>query len=223
MHLARGRFDIRHIAILTYLAAIKSLTDLLSLSRRSGRKSEHVRGSMRHTDGRAMISDLDILQKYDQSRDPDAFNQLVTRHAAMVYAAAFRVTRNAADADDVTQECFLALVRQAARVRSSVAAWSEIAPLLDQALADLPDDRRLPLIGHYLEGRTHDEITSATSWTADPPPGGIRNGPKRFAVTREENRFVIIAGCWNEGISRYVEPDSPPAHIDIQAPAGTNR
>lgn len=143
-----------------------------------------------------MYSDLDILQKYDQSRDPDAFNQLVARHGAMVYAAAFRVTRNAADADDVTQECFLELVRQAARVRTSVAgwlhltathrardllrrssahqravsavepphtdldqaAWSEIAPLLDQVLAELPDELRLPLIGHYLEGRTQGEI-----------------------------------------------------------------
>jgi RNA polymerase sigma factor (sigma-70 family) len=144
----------------------------------------------------AMSSDLDLLQGYDRSRDPEALNQLVLRHAAMVYAAAFRVTRNAADADDVTQECFLELSRQAARVRTSVAgwlhltathrardlqrrssartraaqeagqprpdleqdAWREIAPLLDQALSELPDELRLPLIGHYLEGRAQGEL-----------------------------------------------------------------
>jgi RNA polymerase sigma factor (sigma-70 family) len=144
----------------------------------------------------AMSSDLDLLHGYDRLRDPEALNQLVLRHAAMVYAAAFRVTRNAADADDVTQECFLELARQAARVRTSVAgwlhltathrardlqrrssararaaqeaepprpdldqgAWREIAPLLDQALAELPDELRLPLIGHYLEGRAQGEL-----------------------------------------------------------------
>ena len=95
---------------------------------------------MRHTDGQTMLSDLDILQKYDQSHDPDAFNQLVTRHAAMVYAAAFRVTRNVADADDVTQECFLELVRQAARVRTSVAGWLHLTATLVPGIscADLP-------------------------------------------------------------------------------------
>ncbi len=144
----------------------------------------------------AMTSDLDLLQGYDRRRDLEAFNQLVLRHAAMVYAAAFRVTRNAADADDVTQECFLELTRQAARVRTSVAgwlhltathrardlqrrssvraraardagppptdleqgAWRDIAPLLDQALAELPDELRLPLISHYLEGRPQGEV-----------------------------------------------------------------
>jgi RNA polymerase sigma factor (sigma-70 family) len=144
----------------------------------------------------AMSSDLDLLQGYDRARDPEALNQLVLRHAAMVYAAAFRVTRNAADADDVTQECFLELARQAARVRTSVAgwlhltathrardlqrrssartraaqeaeqprpdldqgAWREISPLLDQALSELPDELRLPLIGHYLEGRAQGEL-----------------------------------------------------------------
>ncbi len=144
----------------------------------------------------AMSSDLDLLQGYDRARDPEALNQLVLRHAAMVYAAAFRVTRNAADADDVTQECFLELARQAARVRTSVPgwlhltathrardlqrrssartraaqeaeaprpdidqlAWREIAPLLDQALSELPDELRLPLIGHYLEGRAQGEL-----------------------------------------------------------------
>jgi RNA polymerase sigma factor (sigma-70 family) len=143
-----------------------------------------------------MDSDLNILQRYDQTRDPDAFAELVLRHGAMVHAAAFRVTRNAADADDVTQDCFLELTRKAAQIRTSVAGWlhlkathgalnlkragsarlramagadgpiaaeesalwKEIAPLLDQAISELPDEQRVPLIHCYLEGRTQQDI-----------------------------------------------------------------
>lgn len=44
-------------------------------------------------------------------------------HAGMVFATARRVTRDAALADDVTQETFLELARNAAVVRDSVGAW----------------------------------------------------------------------------------------------------
>jgi len=74
-----------------------------------------------------MDTDLSILQDYHRTRDPDMFTRLVERHAAMVHAVAWRVTRNAADADDVTQECFLDLTRQAIRVHTSVAAWLHAA------------------------------------------------------------------------------------------------
>ncbi len=143
-----------------------------------------------------MVNDLDILQSFSLSRDPALFATLVERHAVMVYSAAYRVTRNAADADDVTQECFLELTRRATQVRTSVigwlhltatrravnllrgksarqrsierarmlpvdlttAAWTEIAPILDEVIAELPDELRVPLIGHFLEGRPMNAI-----------------------------------------------------------------
>jgi RNA polymerase sigma factor (sigma-70 family) len=150
-----------------------------------------------------MDTDLTILQRYCQTGDPEVFSQLVERHAAMVYAVALRVTRNAADADDVTQDCFLELTRKAIKVRTSLTAWlhltathrardlkrsstgrfraaqhagqqagtvtvdlesavwKDIAPVLDEVLAELPEELRVPLIMHFLEGQPKPEVGKA--------------------------------------------------------------
>src|SRR5690349_5320012 len=41
--------------------------------------------------------------------DADAFATLVSRHARMVFATCRRILRNATEAEDVAQECFLRL------------------------------------------------------------------------------------------------------------------
>ncbi|MCC6488437.1 MAG: sigma-70 family RNA polymerase sigma factor, partial [Candidatus Hydrogenedentes bacterium] len=52
----------------------------------------------------------ELLQSWCLQRDPEAFRAIVGRHAGMVYATCRRVLRDAAEAEDVTQECFEALV-----------------------------------------------------------------------------------------------------------------
>ncbi|HBJ86773.1 MAG TPA: hypothetical protein DDZ88_23535 [Verrucomicrobiales bacterium] len=44
---------------------------------------------------------------------------------------------------------------------SSDGTWDELEPLIDQALNELPARFREPLVGHYLEGRTQQELASA--------------------------------------------------------------
>ena len=72
-------------------------------------------------------SDLELLRAYAQSRDAQAFAELVRRYAAMVYGTALRVTGSKADAADVSQECFLALAtesrRHCQRIATSVPGW----------------------------------------------------------------------------------------------------
>jgi RNA polymerase sigma factor (sigma-70 family) len=46
------------------------------------------------------------------------------------------------------------------------AIWSEISPLLDQALAELDDDLRVPLVLHYLCGRTQAEVADVVGCDA---------------------------------------------------------
>jgi len=67
-------------------------------------------------------NDAVLLQRWGRERDPEAFRELVNRHAGMVFSTSRRILSNAADAEDVTQECFLKLcqLRQPAR---NVAAW----------------------------------------------------------------------------------------------------
>jgi RNA polymerase sigma factor (sigma-70 family) len=68
-------------------------------------------------------TDQALLLAYADHRNADAFAALVERYAPLVYATARRVTRNAADAEDVAQQCFLELARSARSIRASLPAW----------------------------------------------------------------------------------------------------
>ena len=51
-------------------------------------------------------SDRSLIQRWQREADGDAFSELVRRHAQMVFAAANRILRNAADAEEVAQDSF---------------------------------------------------------------------------------------------------------------------
>lgn len=70
-----------------------------------------------------MSADLQLLRRYHDQGDTFAFRDLVQTYAGMVFATARRVTQDAALAEDVAQETFVDLARQAPRVTQSVAAW----------------------------------------------------------------------------------------------------
>ena len=70
-----------------------------------------------------MSDDQVLLARYARSRDAGAFAQLVQRYSALVFSVASRVTRNSTTAEDVAQDCFLRLARQAASIHGSLPAW----------------------------------------------------------------------------------------------------
>ncbi|MCP4640496.1 MAG: sigma-70 family RNA polymerase sigma factor [bacterium] len=55
-------------------------------------------------------SDEKLLDRWETRREPEAFRTIVQRHAGTVYSTCQRILRNNAEAQDVTQECFEALV-----------------------------------------------------------------------------------------------------------------
>ncbi len=69
------------------------------------------------------LDDCFLLQRWIGERDGEAFNELVSRHAPMVYSVCRRVLRHSADAEDVSQDCFLKLAHSRAVPKSSFASW----------------------------------------------------------------------------------------------------
>jgi RNA polymerase sigma factor (sigma-70 family) len=70
------------------------------------------------------MTDSDLLRKFVDDRDEDAFAQIVDRHIDMVYAAANRQLAGSSHADDVTQAVFIVLAKKAVKVNGiTLAGW----------------------------------------------------------------------------------------------------
>ena len=70
-------------------------------------------------------TDVELLQRFVQSRDEQSFTTLVGRHSEMVWGVCSRILRNTADAEDALQATFLRLARDAGRIanREALAGW----------------------------------------------------------------------------------------------------
>src|SRR5437588_4116588 len=70
-------------------------------------------------------SDFELLGRFVQRRDREAFEQLVHRHAAAVWTVCRRLLDSEPDCEDAFQATFLALARQAARLdrRAPLGCW----------------------------------------------------------------------------------------------------
>ena len=79
----------------------------------------------RATPGTDSLPDEELLRRYAQARDEDAFAALLRRHGRVVWGAALRRTADPHIAEDVFQATFLALARRAGRLhgRTSLAGW----------------------------------------------------------------------------------------------------
>src|SRR5437867_1738759 len=70
-------------------------------------------------------SDTELLRRFAEHRDEAAFEVLVWRHGNLVLGACRRILGDAAAVEDAFQATFLALVRQAKRIRQheSLPGW----------------------------------------------------------------------------------------------------
>jgi len=68
-------------------------------------------------------ADIALLERWLNQGDPDAFRSVALRYAGMVYGTCKRILRNAADAEDVAQECFEALAAGRARPTTALGPW----------------------------------------------------------------------------------------------------
>ena len=70
------------------------------------------------------LGDAELLAHFGAARDSEVFAELVRRHGPMVLGVGLRLLGNRADAEDVFQNVFIALARQARSIRGeSIGAW----------------------------------------------------------------------------------------------------
>lgn len=144
-------------------------------------------------------SDNLSLRRSAARPDAEAFKEILHRYSGMVYGTCCRFLGDPTEAEDVTQECFEALVHAPSapsphigpwlhrvatnlcskRVRSDqrrreretrFAAlrsenvdiqWDDLYPIVDEAIQELPEKLRVPLIAHYLEGTSHAAVAES--------------------------------------------------------------
>jgi RND family efflux transporter MFP subunit len=137
-------------------------------------------------------SDRDLLDRYARDRDEEAFEALVRRYGAGVWAACLRLAGR--DAEDAFQAVFLTLSRKAATVTGSLPAW--LHAVTRRVASDL---RRTARRGAATEKAA---ARSDVSAPADP---SLREGlvvlDEELSRLPEHYRAVLIVCCL-EGRSR---------------------
>src|SRR5258708_34877628 len=73
--------------------------------------------------GLAGMTDRQLLARYAQHRDEEAFALLLRRHGPMVLGVCRRALGPSADADDAFQATFVALALNTSRVKECVPGW----------------------------------------------------------------------------------------------------
>lgn len=68
-------------------------------------------------------SDRALFDRWAFGRDAEAFQEIVSRHSGMVYGVCRRILANAADAEDVAQECFETLAQPGNKPGAYLGAW----------------------------------------------------------------------------------------------------
>ncbi len=144
-------------------------------------------------------TDFSLLEQWTRTRDAKAFKEIAVRHSGMVFATCRRILGNAADAEDVTQECFVKLTQSRIAVKDSLPGWlhtlavrrsidrirsdkrrarrekqfaeqtpqraqpvwNDIQEYVDEAIAELPEKLRYPIIHHFLESEGQGAIAES--------------------------------------------------------------
>jgi len=109
------------------------------------------------------MSDAALLTQWARRHDSDAFMELVVRHSAMVYSTCLRVLGNPADAEDVTQECFLELSRASSRINKTHAGWLHSVAVKRSAFRIRSEVRRRAREKAFSENRSFRQAEACTT------------------------------------------------------------
>lgn len=124
-------------------------------------------------------TDIELVER-GRGGDDDAFRILVERHSRAIYRSAFRITGNAADADDVVQEAFLRSYRALSSFDSRATFTTWLHRIAINCALDLIDSRK------RRDGRVSDDQDLALIASHDA-------SPDRVALGSEMQRAIAAA------------------------------
>jgi RNA polymerase sigma factor (sigma-70 family) len=135
-------------------------------------------------------SDIELLTRFVQTRDEQAFSAIVGRHAQLVWGVCRRILANQADAEDALQATFLRLARDASRIvnRQALASW-----LFTAARGCAIDLRRMVARQRRIEERL---AAIAERANDNSPPTDLRVLlDDELAQLPERERAVLVMCC----------------------------
>ncbi len=176
-------------------------------------------------------NDPTLLNRWANRRDAEAFKELASRHAAMVYATCLRILANATEAEDVTQECFEKLATAnktpkghlgawlhrvatnaslnriraenrrkerearfaAEQTANSELDWNDVCEHMDEAIADLPEKFRGPVVAHFLEFQSHAAIAKTIGTSRQTVTYRIGKGLEQLGKSLKKRSISITA------------------------------
>jgi RNA polymerase sigma factor (sigma-70 family) len=179
------------------------------------------------------VSDQDLLTRWMERHDAEAFREIASRHSGMVYATCKRVLGDATEAEDVAQECFEMLARKGKQAGSFVGAWlhkvatnrclmrlraekrrrdremrfaaernsvdearwDDIYGFVDEAIADLPDKLRMPIVLHFFENQTHDAIAQRLGTSRQTVTYRIGKGIEAIRKSLKKRGVQVASGA----------------------------
>jgi len=69
------------------------------------------------------MEDMELLRRYADFGDKDAISRLVDKYHKLVYSTCLRKLGRTADAEDTTQQVFLAMMQSCGKIKSSLKQW----------------------------------------------------------------------------------------------------
>ena len=143
--------------------------------------------------------DMKLLHQWRRSQDAEAFNTLVGRYVDLVYGTCRRILRNDADAEEVTQECFIKLATGETVIRSSLGGWLHRLATHGSIDRIRSEQRRIQREQHFAEnGDSHveatwDDIQGHVDAAVDTLPDKLRDPVLRHFIGRETHGAIATS------------------------------
>ncbi|MCC6697182.1 MAG: sigma-70 family RNA polymerase sigma factor, partial [Candidatus Hydrogenedentes bacterium] len=163
-----------------------------------------------------VAADQLLLNQWIANRDAQAFKILTTRYCKIVYGTSLRILRSTSDAEEVTQDCFVALATAQAGPQGSLGAWLHRVATHKSLNRRRSDSRRREREDAYARARAAtteaqwDDISQFIDQSIEALPEKIRMAVVAHfiedeSVTSIASRECVTHGAISQRIHRGVE------------------